>query len=201
VAPNGSFSLWRTIAWLSRPPSPVGRFAGALDGGALERIADLVAVAYRTDPVLSALPPDAARERLLLGERVSSWADDASPAPPFGDLARELRQLLTELTRFPDAAVVLEMSGQGAVLALLGGGEIELDLSGAVMRTISPAAGPAAHSSDTRINGPRSVVAGPGWRYELPVARTAGSALRVDELLAFDGEFWRACSLESAPAR
>jgi hypothetical protein len=108
--------------------------------------------------------------------------------------------LLRELTDFPEAAVALRLGGT-ASLAHLGPAEIELDLSDASVRAVRWEGGMAVESWEEQLHGPRSVTAGNGWTYEIPFDHPFGAGVpvsaAVDNMLAFDGEFWRACSLQS----
>ena len=82
---------------------------------------------------------------------------------------------------------------------------IELDLAQGTVRIVRWADGVAVEESRLPLGGARSVTAGPGWSYPLPrrarsTRPTLAVSLHVDDLLAFDGEFWRACALDTTPA-
>jgi hypothetical protein len=202
IGTDGSFDLWRTIARASRPPSPVGHFTGRLDGDEWSQLAQTIDACRRAPTIELALPPDAAQDKVVLGKRISTWPDDKTPPTPFDGLATELGRLLGTLTASPEAAITAELvDHQGARLAHLGLGTLNLDLSQAQVRTVRWDDGVAAEEWNANIEGPRSVTAGPGWSYQLPVDHRYGSggvfSVHVDGVLAFDGEFWRACSLQS----
>jgi hypothetical protein len=210
---DGSFQLWRTIARASRPPSPVGRFGGRLDDAQWSGLARLIDTCRRAPAVELSLPPDAAREKVVLGKRISTWADDKLPPAPFDSLAGELRALLGTLTASPEAAITVEpgpAGPDGARLVHLGWGGLELDLSRARVRAVRWEGGVPGQEWSAEVGGPRSVTAAPGWTYPLPVTTApdgaAGPAnplnqisIHVDEVLAFDGEFWRACAVQTSP--
>jgi hypothetical protein len=202
LAADGSFTMWRTIARASRPPSPVGRFTGQLAVDQWSTLARTIDACRRAPPVELSLPPDAARDKVVLGKRISTWADDAVPPPPFDSLASELRELLGTLTTSPEAGITAELAGDtGARIAHLGAEPLELDLSQTRVRAVRWENGMAAGQWSADVDGPRSVTAGAGWVYELPFEHphepAAPVTVQVDDVLAFDGEFWRACSLQS----
>jgi hypothetical protein len=195
---DGEFDLWRTVGGAS----PIGRFRGQVPGQDWTILQRALDACRRAQPVHLALPPDAAREKFIVGKSNSTWADDAEPPPPFADLASVARRLARELTAFPEAAVALRLAGT-ASLAHLGPDDIELDLSGASVRALRWEGGLVADSWEEPLGGPRSIVAGRGWAYEIPFGHPFGTEVQVsvavDNLLAFDSEFWRSCSLQ-APA-
>jgi hypothetical protein len=202
VAADGSYRLWRTIARASQPPSPVGRFAGRLPGDRWEQLHRVIDSCGKAEPIELSLPADAAREQVVLASGVSTWADGKIPPAPFDDLAAEARGLLGELTDSPEAALELRVDSNLAVaLAQLGSAELDLDLSGASIRAVRWDNDAAAEQWSALIDGPRSVTAVAGWIYELPFDHPFGKeatvSAHVDDLLAFDGEFWRACWLQS----
>ena len=94
--------------------------------------------------------------------------------------------------------------GTGRGSAIWGTEDIELDLSGATVRAVRWEDGVAAGQWQAGVDGPRSLTAGPGWEYELPFGHDHRPGwvvtAHVDNLLAFDGEFWRACSAWNAGA-
>ncbi len=202
VHADASFTLWRTMAHASRPPSPVGRFSGRLPARREAQLRAAVDACRRADPVDQPLPAGAARERVTVGRSTSSWPDDARPPAPFDALVDLTRALLAELTASPEAALALELADGSARLRHLGAAPLELDLSTATVRTVERGPdGTATRVWPAPLDGPRSVTAGPGWSYQLPfgheLADGATATAEVQDVLAFDGEFWRACSLES----
>jgi hypothetical protein len=114
-----------------------------------------------------------------------------------------LRELLVTLTDQPAGAIALQYEGATARLVHLGQEIIELNLRDVELR--------AVHWNDDGTaeedwrqplegQGQDAVKAGAGWSLDLPLPRhsdRAGGALYVDNLLAFDGQFWTACSLVS----
>jgi hypothetical protein len=193
VGGDGRFDLWRTVGM----SSPIGRFRGQVPAGDRAILEAAVGVCRRAGPLQLAVPPDAARETLIVAGATSSWSEDAAPSPPFADLATVARRLTRELTAFPEAAIAVCLGGT-LTLAQLGNGEIDLDLSGASVRAVRSNGGPGA-TWEEPLRGPRSVHASAGWSYQLPFGHpfAPGDQLNaaVDNILAFDGEFWRSCSL------
>lgn len=200
VAADGTFTLWRTIARVSRPPTPIGRFAGSLDDAQRGDLDALLERCGKAEPVSLGPPAGAAVDKVILGKRTSTWAEDATPPAPWDGLAALLRGFLGELTRHPAAAVGLA----GPVLTHLGAEPLELDLSGATVRAVRWEEGAAVDTWQAEVSGPRSVTATPGWSFEVPFAHPfapdAEVTAHVDNLLAFDRQFWRACSLQTVPS-
>jgi hypothetical protein len=197
--------MWRTIARASRPPSPIGRFAGTLPAERLSSLRTAAAACAKAHAVSIAPAPGASTDRVRVGSKTASWGDDQTPAAPWDRLATVLRTLLSELASSPRAAVTVEVhDGRRAWLRHVGTEGIELDLSGATVRAVQWEDGVATGQWQSGVEGPRSATAEPGWAYELPFAHDlpAGSLVtaHVDNLLAFDGEFWRACSVQTDPA-
>lgn len=193
---DGTFDLWRTVGG----DSPVGRFRGQVPPGDLAVLQQAADDCRRAQPIHLSLPPDAAREKVIVGKDASTWADDAEPQPPFAALASVARRLTRELTAFPASGVALTLA-ESSSLNHLGPDQIELDLSEATVRAIRWEGGAVADRWAGALDGPRSVSAGPGWVYEVPFGHPFGAdrqvSAAVDNLLAFDGEFWRSCSLQT----
>ena len=197
VADDGRFDLWRTVA----ATSPIGRFRGQVPAEDRAILEEAAGGCRRAQPVHLPLPPDAARETVIVGRASSTWAEDAEPPPPFADLASGARRLIKELTVFPEAAVALRLAGTPS-LAQLGSDEIDLDLSGASVRAVRWEVGRAVETWEEPVRGPRSLRANAGWSYQLPFGHPFAPgdqvSVAVDDFLAFDGEFWRSCSLGPA---
>ena len=200
VADDGSFSMWRTVGRSTQPPSAIGRFAGAVPPERWAALSAALEQCRRADPIELSLPADAAREKVVFGKRVSTWADDAVPPAPYAALAVESRRLLSELTEAPEAAVGIS-AGDPPELHHLGSDPLEIDLSGATVRAVRWEGGRVVEDWHASIDGPRSVSISKGWRLRLPSShgfgRDAEVSFEVNELLAFDGEFWRSCALTS----
>jgi len=204
VAGDGTFRLWRTIARASNPPTPVGRFSGRIPDRRWTDLRQAIDACRRADPVELSLPADAAQEKVVLGKRISSWADDAVPPAPFDELVGPVRALIGELTASPEAAITADLEdNKTATVRHLGSAELELNLATARVRAVRWENAAAADDWQADVAGPRSVFAGPGWAYQMPFEHPFGPdaavTVQVDDLLAFDGEFWRACSLQSLP--
>jgi hypothetical protein len=198
---DGRYQLWRTMARASRPPSPVGRFSGSIPAEEWSGLRRAIDACRGADAIELSLPPDAAQEKVILGKRISSWADDATPPPPFDALTSELRRLLGALTKSPEAAITLSLDGTSkAMLRHVGTDKLELNMSMARVRAVRREDDAAVEEWTAELNGPDQVIAEPGWEYDLPFDHSFGDArvtAHVDDLLAFDGEFWRACSLQT----
>lgn len=201
VSPDGSFRLWRSVVRDTSPPV-IGAFAGALEAAERQAL-ELAVRACRSASAVDLAPPaGAAVEKVDVAGRRSTWAEDASPPEPWGTLAVRLRALVTSLTRHPVAAVALEHDATTARLRHIGVEPLELDLSqGVTVRAIRWVDALPAGEWRAPAEGPGSVSAAAGWSFELPFAHEHGPAevitAGVDGVLAFDGQFWLACSLES----
>ena len=89
-------------------------------------------------------------------------------------------------------------------LVHLGPDEIELDLSDALVRAVWSKEGVPADTWEGPLNGPRTVSASDGWTYDVPFGHPFEAAAEVraavENVLAFDGEFWRSCAFQAPPA-
>jgi hypothetical protein len=95
VADDGSFSMWRTVGRSTQPPSAVGRFAGAVPPERWASLSAALEQCRRTDPIDLPLPADAAREKVVFGKRISTWADDAVPPAPYAALLSSITSVRT----------------------------------------------------------------------------------------------------------
>jgi hypothetical protein len=199
IEPDGSFRLWRTNARASRPPTPVGRFAGRVPGPELGELQAAAAACRPIEPPTASLIPDAAVESITVGERQYRGSDGEDIPGPWGDLVSQLRRLLVSLTDQPAAAVALGRLDATTQLRHLGSEPLELDLSGAVVRGVSwDADGGIREEWQYPVDGPRMANAAPGWTFDLPAGDgPPASTVLVDGLLAYDGQFWTTCSLAS----
>ena len=112
VSPDGSFTMWRTIARAFDPPTPVGRFAGTIDPDTLERLRAATEDAERAGDLTEELPAGSAVEETAVGKRRATLPHTASPDGPWGQLLRRVRPLLVELTASPQAAVGLRLGDE-----------------------------------------------------------------------------------------
>jgi len=206
VRRDGGFRMWRTIgraAAPSAPSTPVGRFAGTLPDDELARLREAADRCRRAGTVDLPPPLGGSLDTVLVGRSRLKLGDDQPAPDPWGPLTEHLRRLLGELTASPTAALVLEREQSGAAVRHLGAEPIELDLAQGTVRVVRWADGAAVEESRLPLGGERSVTAGPGWSYPLPVGPDVTGdlsvSLHIDDLLAFDGEFWRACALDTPP--
>jgi hypothetical protein len=199
VDSDGTFQLWRTIDRAATPPTPVGRFAGELDDGQRLALRTAVADCARARPVTISPPPGASVDKVRIGSRTAGWAEDQIPPEPWGGLATLLRELLGALTKSAEAALSLRRTASGVAVARLGDGQLELDLSRTTIQAVCWKDGAVIDRWTAAADGPWSVQTGPGWEFALPFDHPFGADAEVtalvDDLLAFDGHYWRACSL------
>ena len=186
VAPDGSFSMWR-----SANTGVAGRFAGSLDGGELAALVEEArAAAAAGDLEVQAFPDDAV-ERVEVDGAHAEMGGGSQLDGAWAPLVARLHRLLDELTAQPLAAVALqvEQGGRRAALVHRGSQPLHLDLAKLASRAVlwgpewwlledwrSGEAGPAAAAPPAEgAAGPGAgegaagpVVAGPGWSLELP---------------------------------
>jgi hypothetical protein len=212
VRRDGGFRMWRTIgrapasstaSTASTKSTPVGRFAGTLPADDLAPLRAATDRCRRGGTVDLPPPLGGSVDTVLVGRSRLKLGDDQPAPDPWGPLTEHLRRLLGELTAFPTAALVLDRDQAGAAVHHLGAEALELDLAQGTVRVVRWADGAAVEESRLPLGGARSVTAGPGWSYPLPLGPDVAADLRlslhIDDLLAFDGEFWRACALDSPP--
>jgi hypothetical protein len=203
IRSDASFTLWRSNAEAVRPAAPIGRFTGTVpDFEVLQKLARAAgAVALEDAP----FPPDAAVETVGLETSRHQWAEPSVLPAPWAALASRLRELLVTLTEQPAGAVALQREGATARLVHLGPDVIELNLRDVELRAVHWNEDGTAEE-DWRLplegQGQDAIEAGTGWSLDLPLSQNGvrpGGALYVDNLLAFDGQFWTACVLVSGP--
>ena len=206
VADDGSILVRRTISRAAAPAGPVGRFGGQLEAGVAKRIRDEAAAAAAAGNVDLPVPAGAARDDLEVeGARAVGPAGAALPAGWAG-LVTSLRGLLTAFASQPVAA--LEATATGATtleLQHLGSEPLDLDLSGLSVRVSTWRDDRLVDGVDIPATGPRSIVAGRGWRYPVelelaPLPRDATRRFELEGVLLGDGQTWRVCSLEARSA-
>jgi hypothetical protein len=203
VSDDGSFSMWRTIARAFDPPAPIGRFAGTLDPGALERLQAAAEDAARAGDLTEELPAGSAVEETAVGKRTATLPHTASPNGPWGELLGQVRPLLVELTGQPRAAVGLRL-GEGLQLVHLGAEPLRLGLGQVEVRAILWEG--YEQRGTWRWAGalsPDPVDAGPGWMLEVPFEHGlegAGELVAYVDLMADDGDGWLTCSLQTPRA-
>jgi len=204
IRSDATFTLWRSNAEAVRPAAPVGRFMGTVpDFEGLQNLARAAGAVPLED---TQFPPDAAVETVGLETSRHQWAEPSKLPAPWAALASRLRELLVTLTDQPAGAVALQRDGATARLVHLGRDIIELNLRDVELRAVHWNEDGTAEEDwrqPLEGQGEDAVKAGPGWSFDLPLPQNGerpGGALYVDNLLAFDGQFWTACVLVSGPA-
>jgi hypothetical protein len=207
IRADGSFSLWRSIGSASYPPAPVGRFAGQLDPSALDDLRDKVMTATRAGNLSLIPPPGAAIEKIRLGKVEASLGIHQEPEGPWGTLVEHLRQLLTDLTNYPRAAVALEVDSDGRSVYLVHLGEeaLRLDLKNFTIRAVLWQG--YQKEADWQLfkkedQWPDQLTAQAGWSFKLPFDHnfqvTEGrEVVAYVTLSLFDGETAIPVALES----
>jgi hypothetical protein len=174
IVGDGSFTLWRSVGWTTQPPTPVGRFAGKLDGeqnAALQREAQEAADAGNLNILLK---PDSPLETISIeGSARAQMGIHDKPDGRWWPLVARLRALLGALTAFPRAAIALEVlpGGRQARLVHQGQETLQLDLSKLNVRAVlwvdyvprgDWAVAPQFTGTEAEVS------AGPGWSLGLP---------------------------------
>lgn len=207
---TGAFTLWRSVGAATNPPTPVGQFAGQLDAQLAAELQRETQAAVNAGDVSLTPRPDSPVETITLdGVKARLGAYD-EPAGAWGTLVSRLRQLLGDLTAFPQAALAIEVQPDGTRAKLIqqGPDALQLDLSALTVRAVlwegDNKAGdwraPKASGSTGRLN------ADPGWTYDLPFDHgfTVASGQEIVvyvTLTAFDGQQATPVALSSPRAQ
>jgi hypothetical protein len=196
---NGAFVLWRSIAWATYPPTPVGRFADRLPLDEIEALKREVKAAEAAGRLRQRSSPDSAVETIETpaGGRADVGVRDV-PQNDWAPLVARLRKYLLDLTRFPEAALSLTLSedGQHAALKRLGAQPLRIDLSQVMLKAAlwKPSEQITLGEWSSGASNLGGIVnAEPGWTFELPFQpdfkRQAGDAVKLSVTLKlFDGE-------------
>jgi hypothetical protein len=204
---DGSFKMWRSVSSASIPPSPAGWFQGKLDSEINLRLWALQKAAAASGDFKMAPPPDSVIENITLERARASLGINQQPPGHWGDMVSLLRTLLGQLSRFPRAAVDLEVraGGQSAYLIQRGSEPIRLDLS-YLKLTANLWKG---ENIEKRWSGTQTVLkdkaiieAGPGWSFHLPFDHrfeiSSGShVVAYLDFNAFNGEHFVPVSLQA----
>lgn len=194
IEDDGAFTLWRTVATATRPPTPVGRSAGELSQDNTNAVAVAVATATGAGPGHpGGAHPGSAFDRLTIRRVEAEVPADAHVDGSWADAYSVARRLLRELAMSPVAGVDLALSGGGSRLIHVGAEPIELDLSELVVRAARIEDGAAVDHWESTAAGPSVVVAEPGWFYELPFAHGFGNVAMnasVEGFLLDSGGSW-----------
>jgi len=132
VADDGSFRMWRSIA------PAVGRFAGKLSPAELSQLKKEAQMAVAAGDVSRPPTMDGSRERFQLDGASATMGNNDDVEGAWGELIRHVRTLLEQLVSMPQAAVGLEVGGDGrsARLVHLGNKPITVDLSKLSVRAV-----------------------------------------------------------------
>jgi len=172
---KGHFRLWRSVSSAKWPPTAVGLFGGQLEDSELTKLQEMVQAAERLGDLEIIPPPGSAIERVTIGSGIHARLGiHNKPDGPWGSLLERLRQLLADLTAYPQAAlkVTVTPDGRAAHLTHLGDQPLPLDLSNLTIRAVLWQE--YQNLGDWRYSGPATwdneIVAEPGWSLELPFA-------------------------------
>lgn len=105
---QSNFRLWRSVN-----VPVVGQFAGLLSTTEQTRLQAKVAAAAQAGSLRLIPLPDSAVESVTIGAVQASMGHTDQPDGAWGTLISHLRQLMDRLTNAPQAALALEVDGQG----------------------------------------------------------------------------------------
>jgi hypothetical protein len=206
VGDDGAFTLWRTIAVASNPPTPIGRFAGSLSEDEAGPLRD-AAAGVRGHNLQLELPPGSAVERIATAGAVGTIPHSAEPDGAWGVLVAQCRGLLTALTDRPQAALALEVAPDGGLARLVHRGQQPLSVDPESLKVHAVLWEGYEQRGDWRWQAsqePAEVEAGPGWSLDLPfdhgLTTTATAELGVTvevQVFAGEDEGWLVCVLET----
>jgi hypothetical protein len=195
---DGKFSMWRSVGSATHPPTPIGRFAGQLDGQDQTQVQQAAAKAAKAGNLKLTPPPGAATETIAVGEAQARLGANDKAEGDWSGLIEQLRRLLGDLTASPQAAIGLEVreGGQAARLVHRGSAELQLDLSGLTVRAVlweGYNKNGDWRAKELPAGAASKVKAGPGWSFDLPFNHgfkiAAGQeAVAYVTFAAFDGE-------------
>ncbi len=207
IRADGSFTMWRSIGSASYPPSPIGRFAGQLDSTLQAELEREVTAAASTGNLKITPPPGAAIEKIEVGDVNATLGIHDEPDGAWGALVERLRELLNDLTNYPQSAIALEVQPGGHRAHLVHRGEetLRLDLSHLTIRAVlwqSYRKEADWRSSEGYTESPPDFTANPGWSLELPFnhgfeVAEGHAVVAYVTLTAFDGKRPVPVSLES----
>jgi len=193
---DGTFVMWRSVAWATYPPTPIGRFAGLLSPEITADLKREVAAANAVGRINQRSSPDAPAETIETGQTRADVGIHDLPNSPWGPLFTRIRKFLLDLTKYPEAALALTVSADGQRVQLhhQGNQVLRLDLSAVVLQAAlwKPAESVTLAEWTSRpINLGSDVNAAMGWSLDVPFkpdfATSAGSSVKVRATLtAFD---------------
>jgi hypothetical protein len=170
VEADGTFTMWRSLATLTTPASPGGRFGGRLTDGVAGRLRDAAAAATAAGDLDAGATPDGAVQQVSLDGATGRAGMHAEVGGPWGDLLGGLQEQLSALAGQPVAAVAVsvEADASAARLRLLGSEPLRLDLGNADVRVVLWHQGTKTGDWRSAPLGAGTVEAESGWSYELP---------------------------------
>lgn len=170
ISSTGTFRLWRSVAFASDPPTPVGRFGGTLTATDLAQLSSLATAAQQAGDLSIKPTPGAPIETLQVAGVTARIGAYDEPEEPWGPLFEQLRELLGSLTAAPQAALTVQVApdGQAARLIHLGSQSLTIDLSELRVRAVLW----ESYNKQADWQSPASdqgrQIATPGWSYPLP---------------------------------
>lgn len=207
IQTDGVFAMWRSVAWATYPPTAIGLFGGKLAPDGIAALAQEVTAANAVGRLRQRSSPDAPAETIETREARADVGIHDKPDNAWGPLIARLRQLLLDLTRYPQAALALTLSADGQRVQLVHQGDqpLRLDLSAVTLKAAlwKPAESiTVAEWTGQPQNLGGMVNAGPGWTLDVPFnpnfSKIAGSAVKVSATLtAFDGDSARPAALST----
>ena len=131
ILADGTFSLWRSIASTTYPPTAIGRFGGLLPADIVTVLKSEIAAAQAAGAYQHRSSPDVAAETVEIGQIRADLTVHDEPKNAWGPLVGRLRGFLLDLVRFPKAALMLTVSADGQQLQLVrqGAQSLRVDLS------------------------------------------------------------------------
>jgi hypothetical protein len=170
VGTDGTCNLWRSVGWDTRPPTPVGRFAGRLAADENASLQAEAIAAAQAGAFLQPILPDSPVETVTIDQLSSVLGVHGDPPGVWKPLVRHLRVLLVNLTRFPTAAIALKVApdGKSARLVHQGSDAVRLDLSSLAVQATLREGGSQTEEWHAPARGPTDVTAVVGWTYEIP---------------------------------
>ena len=207
IEDDGSFSMWRSVGVASIPPSLIGRFEGKLETELNTRLWDLAEAVTATGDLRVVPPPDSVIEDIVLPGAHATLGIHQQAGVPWDSITGLLRPLLGELTKFPRAAIELEVrdDGRQALLVHRGNEPLRADLSKISIEAIlwrNDAVESRWQGSLEEIRNQGIIQTVPGWSLDLPFhhgfdSTSDNRVVAYASFNAFDGEMFVPVSLQS----
>jgi len=164
---DGLFRMWRSVSKASGLPSPVGRFAGRIDGAQRAALSAAAKRAAGEGSRTWLVSPDSPVDTIDVDGVSAKLGIHHGGEGAWQELVALVRPLLRELTSSPLAAIALEVNG-GAKLVHQGTEPITLDLASLTVRADHWRDGQSLGRWTAPAAAHGEVVAEPGWKLELP---------------------------------